>query len=76
MCVAARVIGKSPWESFTVIQHIVAEREQKVWAPIIAYMTLSLIPGPLIKQSIMDHIWGIMWGKQQKMYVIQLGDCQ
>lgn len=63
MCVAARVIGKSPWEPFTVSQHIVAEREQKIWVPIIAYMTLSLIPGPLIKQSIMDHIWSIMWGK-------------
>lgn len=41
--VAAGIIGKSSLQSFTVIQHIVSEGEQKMCAPVVARVTLSLV---------------------------------
>ena len=35
----------------------------------------SLIPDLLIKMSITDHVLGMIWGKQQRIYLIQLSDC-
>lgn len=41
--VAAGIIEKKFLESFSIIQHIVSERKQKMWVPFIACVTLSLL---------------------------------
>lgn len=43
VCIAAGAIRESPLEPFTVTQHVVAEREQKMWISITACVTLSLL---------------------------------
>lgn len=41
--VAAGIIENNFLESFSIIQHIISERKQKMWVPFIACVPLSLL---------------------------------